>query len=232
MTRPLFALLLLLPLLTHTQTLERSFALELLPQLTEQRVSGLNGATFDDLERLDSLESGTLSYGLGLTYESRVDRIGYTTGLRYSRLGYTTLPQRTPGSNTETFTDDVTAHYLALPFELNFYQEATPKDRLLFTLGLSLQYHLGTRTERTRFTNGDETGAEELPGADIDYRGILPAFTTSFAYDRKLSTDWALRFQPAFQFFLNGNLQPNDTAEANRQYYQVGLRLILRRLFI
>ena len=232
MTRPLLALLLLLPLLAHTQTLERSFGLELTPLLGGQRISGTNNTTLSELERLDSLESGSFGYGLGLTYESRVDRIGFTTGIRYLRVGYSTLQQTDRNTPSGTFSDAVTAHYLAIPLEVNFYQDPTPNDRLLFTLGVSAQYHLGTRTDRTSFTGGIETGTAELPTDGIDYRDITPSFHTSFAYDRRLSTDWAIRFQPTFQFFLNGNQRATATTVANRQYYQIGLRVVVRRLFI
>ena len=214
------------------QTLERSFALELSPQYGSQRISGTNNTTFSQLERLDSLQQGGFSYGVGVVYESRVDRIGYTTGLRLMHLGYSIDEQTNTGVAGGSFADEVTANYLALPFELNFYQDATERDRVMFFLGAGLQYHLGTRTERTTFRGGQAIGTEEVPDDDVDYRGLVTSLTTGIGYDRKLSTDWAIRFQPTFQFFLNGNLRPGDTTFANRNYYQVGLRIVVRRLFI
>ncbi|CAH1001511.1 hypothetical protein LEM8419_02414 [Neolewinella maritima] len=214
------------------QTLERSFGLELTPQLGGQRISGTSNATFTQLDRLDSLEQGGFSYGLGLTYESRVDRIGYTTGLRFTHLGYTTMQQARPGVTGGTFSEELTANYLAIPFELNFYQDATERDRVMFFLGVGLQYHLGSRTERTIYQDGQAQGTERLPDDAVDYRGLVTSLTTGIGYDRKLSSDWAIRFQPTFQFFLNGNLRPTDTTVANRNYYQVGLRVVVRRLFI
>ena len=225
-------LLLFLSSVVYAQTLERSFGLELTPQYGSQRISGTNNTTFSQLDRLDSLEQGGFSYGLGLVYESRVDRIGYTTGLRFTHLGYTTAEQSLPGVSGTSFSEDVTTNYVALPFELDFYQDATENDRVMFFLGAGLQYHLGTRTERTTYRNGQEQDTERLPDDAVDYRGLVTSLTTGIGYDRKLSTDWAIRFQPTFQFFLNGNLRPTDTTVANRNYYQVGLRIVVRRLFI
>ncbi|WP_420459341.1 outer membrane beta-barrel protein [Neolewinella sp.] len=223
---------LLLSSVVNAQTLERSFALELSPQYGSQRISGTNNATFSQLDRLDSLEQGGFSYGVGVVYESRVDRIGYTTGLRFTHLGYSIAEQPQPGVGGGSFTEEVRANYLALPFELNFYQDATERDRVMFFLGVGVQYHLGTHTERTTFRDGQEVGREELADDALEYRGFVTSLTTGIGYDRKLSADWAIRFQPTFQFFLNGNLRPGDTTIANRNFYQVGLRVVVRRLFI
>ena len=213
------------------QTLERSFGLELTPHLNQRRVSGVGSVDFQQLDRIDSLERGNVGYGVGLVYESRVERIGYTTGLRYTRAGYETLQQAVAGDAGARYSDRITAHYLALPFELNFYQDISEEDRVLFLLGVAAQVHLGTRVERTSFRNGEETGTAPT-GEDIDYRRVVTSFMTGIAYDRKLSRDWAIRIQPTFQFFLNGNLQPDEDTLANRNYYQLGLRVVVRRLFI
>ncbi|MBB4079850.1 hypothetical protein GGR28_002477 [Lewinella aquimaris] len=231
MLRWLPVLFVALSLAASAQTLERSIGLELSPQLSESRISGTNSATFTQLDRLDSLEQGGVGFGIGILYESRVDRIGFSTGLRYTRAGYATLEQPAPGSAT-TFSDDVSANYLALPFDVNFYQDVTDNDRVLFVLGVALQYHLGTKIRRTTYANGAETGTETLADDAVDYRPFVTSFLTGIGYDRKLSTDWAIRFQPTFQFFLNGNLRPDADTIANRNYYQLGLRIVVRRLFI
>lgn len=218
------------PLSLLGQGLERSFGLEVIPHANQRRVSGVGSVSFRELEKIDSLESGTPGYGIGLVYESRVDRIGFTTGLRYTRTGYQTVEQQGADAGA-VFSDKVTANYLAVPFELNFYQEVTENDRVSFMLGAGIQFHLGTKVIRTTSRSGSET--EELTvGDDIAYRNFLASFVTGVGYDRKLSTDWAIRVQPTFQFFLNGNLSPTPDTRANRNFYQLGLRLVLRRLFI
>ena len=219
----------LLPVLLPAQTLERSFGLELTPHYGDRRVSGVNNFPVSRLKFIDSLETGQFGYGLGVTYESRVDRIGYTTGIRYTRVGYETIQQSDFAGGT--FSDRVAGHYLALPFELNFYQDVSERDRALFLLGVAGQCHLGTTTRRTSFVNGNETGTETVEG-DVDYRPLVLAFTTGIGYDRKLSDYWAIRFQPTFQFFLKGNLRPGADAAVNRNYYQLGFRIVVRRLFI
>ncbi|THH40633.1 porin family protein [Neolewinella litorea] len=217
--------------LVSGQTLERSFGLELSPHYNHRRISGTNNITFNQLNRMDSLETGSAGFVVGLSYESRVDRIGYTTGVRYAQVGYASLEQEGAGSGGGTFSDRVTGHYLTLPFEINFYQDVTEKDRALFLLGVAGQYHLATRTRRTSFADGGETGSELLTD-DASYRPVVLSLITGIGFDRKLSTDWAIRFQPTFQFFLNGNLRPDTDILANRNYYQVGLRVVVRRLFI
>lgn len=221
---------LLLSFLASAQTLERSFGLEVSPHYNHRRISGTNNITFNQLNRMDSLETGSPGFLVGLSYESRVDRIGYTTGIRYVQTGYASLEQAAGGGGN-TFSDRVTGHYLSLPFEINFYQDVTEKDRALFLLGIAGQYHLGTRARRTTYTDGETTGSELLAD-DADYRPVILSLVTGIGYDRKLSTDWAIRFQPTFQFFLNGNLRPDTDVLANRNYYQLGLRIVVRRLFI
>ncbi len=232
MVRLVFAFLIFLPVLGSAQTLERSFGLELTPQLSERRISGTANVTYNQLNAIDSLETGAFGYGIGAIYESRVDRIGFSTGLRYTNTGYATLEQPLRGEAGTTYTDRVTAHYFSVPFEINFYQDVTEEDRVLFMLGAGLQYHLGTRTQRTTYANGGETGSAGVEEEGIDYRPLLASFVTGIGYDRKLSNDWAIRFQPTFQFFLNGNLRPDLDTLANRNFYQLGLRVVVRRLFI
>jgi hypothetical protein len=228
----LFLFALLFPCLTlDAQTLERSFGLEVSPYLNNRRISGTALATISQLERIDSLEESRIGYGLGLLYENRVDRIGWSSGLRYTRAGYGSLPRRT-GTVGETIEDEVQAHYIAVPFELNFYQDATPVDRVHFVLGVALQFHLATRTFRSELRDGEEVNRVRVDDGGLSYRGLVPSFMTGVGYDRKLSDDWAIRFQPTFQYFLNGNLSDSPDLLANRNLYQVGVRVTLRRLFI
>ena len=180
---------------------------------------------------LDSLESGAYGYSAGLVFENRVERIGYTTGLRYTRTGLQRLRQPLPGSRPE-YAERVAAHYLSIPFDVNFYQDVSEKNRVLFTLGAGLQYHLTTRTHRKLFSGEQEVSTVLVDDSAREYRPLVVSFSTAIGYDRKLSADYAIRFQPYFQFFLNGNRREDVDLLANRNYYQVGLRLIVRRLFI
>ncbi|MGB3799068.1 MAG: hypothetical protein WA952_04590 [Lewinella sp.] len=213
------------------QTLERSFGVELTPHYASSRITGGGNVTFTELERLDSLEGGAYGYSAGLVYESRVERIGFTTGLRYTLTGLDRLRQPL-GTGSQTFEETVSAHYLAVPFDVNFFQDITDANRVLFSLGAGLQYHLGTTTRRTIFDGGQEVETRDVDDSATEYRPLVVSFSTAIGYDRKLSPDYAIRFQPYFQFFLQGNLRDNIDILANRNYYQVGLRLVVRRLFI
>lgn len=225
----LLAILLCLCSTVEAQTLERSFGLELEPQYSQARVGGVGDVAFSVLNEIDSLERGGFGYGAGLVYESRIDRIGYTTGIRYTRTTYRTLDQVSAGG--DTYRDRVGGHYLAIPFDVNFYQDINEDDRVHFLLGAAVHYHLGTRLRRTVTRDGQSLDPERLD-ADLPYRSFIPSFAAGIGYDRKLSPDWAIRFQPTFRFFLNGNLKPDPGIQATRNYYQIGLKIVLRRLFI
>lgn len=227
----IICLILALPVALPAQLLERGVGLELSPHYASSRITGGGNATFAQVADLDSLESGAYGYGFGLVYENRVERIGYTTGLRYTRTGLERLRQPVPGTDTE-FEETVTAHYLSVPFDLNFFQDITPDDRVFFTLGAGVEYHLGTKTRRVSYRGEEEIEDRILADDGAEYRPLILSFGTAIGYDRKLSTDYAVRFQPYFRFFLNGNLREGPDLLANRNYYQVGLRLVVRRLFI
>ncbi|MBC6996757.1 outer membrane beta-barrel protein [Neolewinella lacunae] len=231
MQRAVLAAFFLFPLFLTGQTLERGFGVETFIHQGNRRITGGAGVVFSELERQDSLESGRGGYGLGLVYENRVDKIGFTTGLRYLQTGYDVQEQSIGGLGSgRTFAETVTAHYLSVPFELNFYQDIRPKDRVSFSLGLAAHLHLATNTERTSFLDGNEVSRENIdPDPNAVFRSPVISLNTSVGYDRKLGDNYSLRLQPSFQFFLQGNFL-EDPDRTNRNFYQLGLRLVFKRL--
>ncbi|MEL7163732.1 MAG: outer membrane beta-barrel protein, partial [Bacteroidota bacterium] len=147
------------------QVYEKGIGLEFSPHQGNRRISAGAGVTFLELERQDSLESGRGGFSAGLTYDVRNDKIGFTTGIRYLETGYEVAQRPTTADpDTEfTFSQTVEARYLSVPFELNFHQSITEKDRVLFTLGVAANLHLNTRFTRTDFRDGVEIGTEVLP---------------------------------------------------------------------
>ncbi|OAV42625.1 outer membrane beta-barrel protein [Lewinella sp. 4G2] len=211
---------------------EQAYGIEVAPHFGNRRISAGSGVVFTELERQDSLESGRGGYGVGLIYTSRVNKIGFTTGVRYLQTGYSVAEQsdRRAGSN-RTFSQEVTAQYLSIPFELNFYQDIKPEDRVYFSLGVAGHFHLKTETEQTDFIEGEEQGTiilEEDP--ETSFRPATISLNTSIGYDRKLSERLSFRVEPFFQFFLQGNLKSNFN-QTNRNYFQVGSRVLVRRFF-
>ena len=227
----LFALL-LCPAL-EAQTYERSFGLELAAHNGGSRISSGGGLGQLQLERQDSIESGLGGYTFGLLFESRADKIGFTTGLRYLRTGYEVVEDGFDGPTVGMDTrEEITAQYLELPFEINFHQDITEKNRALFMLGVAANLHLGTKTERSTRLDGVEQGTVELPeDPERVLRPVILSLNTGIGFDRKLSENWAVRVQPYFRFFLQGNLQANFD-QLNRNYYQTGVRVALRRTFL
>lgn len=234
MLRALFCLLLFLPLLLVAQTdpvYEQSIGLEIGAHNGNRRISGGAGVTFFELERQDSLESGVGGLSYGILYESRANKVGFTTGVRYLETGYNVAEQAFVNSPETRFSDEVRAQYLSVPFELNFHQSITEKDRVSFMLGIAAQLHLKTVRTRTITEDGELVSTEEIPNSpNVNFRSPIVSLNTGIAFDRKLGEDWALKIQPNFQFFLQGNLQTQNN-QTNRNYYQLGVRVVIKRFF-
>lgn len=215
------------------QTYERAFGLEIAPHAGGRRISAGAGVPFQQLEAQDSLERGVGGYGLGLIFESRADKLGFTTGIRYLRTGYEAMTESDEGPGLGMATlDEVTAQYASIPLEINFHQNITEKDRVFFMLGIAANVHLKTVTKQTVFLDGEVQSSGNLPDdATQAYRPVVLSLNTGLGFDRKLGEDWAVRIQPYFRFFLQGNLQTNFD-QLNRNYYQTGVRLTVKRVFL
>ncbi len=225
-----FLLLLLTAPVLEAQTIEKAFGLELAPHAGGRRISAGSGVPFQRIEAQDSIESGVGGFSAGLIFESRVDKIGFTTGIRYLRTGYSSMleSQEGPGLGA-ALKEEVTAQYLSIPLELNFHQDITPKDRVSFTLGLGGHVHLKTVRRQTTFFDGEQTGTGIIDDATLAYRPLVLSLNTALGFDRKLGEDWAIKVQPYFRFFLQGNLQTNFD-QLNRNYYQTGVRVTVKRI--
>ncbi|TXF90052.1 outer membrane beta-barrel protein [Neolewinella aurantiaca] len=215
------------------QTYERSFGLEIAPHSGGNRITSSGGTLITALEVQDSIESGLGGYGIGLLYESRADKVGFTTGIRYLRTGYEVVENDLDGPTVGLDTrDEVTAQYLELPFEFNFHQDMSEKSSVHFMLGVAANLHLSTKTERSTRLDGVEQGTTELPDdPEREFRPVVASLNTGLGYDRKLGENWAIRVQPYFRFFLQGNLKTNFD-QLNRNYYQTGVRVAIRRVFL
>lgn len=234
MQRTFFWLVLLFPCCLLAQTspvYEQSVGLEVGAHNGNRRISGGAGVTFSELERQDSLESGTGGFSYGILYESRADKIGFTTGVRYLETGYNVAEQAFFSTPERRFSDEVRAQYIEFPFELNFHQSITDKDRVSFMLGIAGQLHLNTVRTRTITEEGVLVSSEALPtNPNANFRSPIVSLSTGIAFDRKLGEKWALKVQPHFRFFLQGNLESANN-QTNRNYYQVGVRVVVKRFF-
>jgi hypothetical protein len=217
----------------EAQVYERAFGLEVAPHAGGRRISAGAGVPFQQLEAQDSLENGVGGYGIGLIFESRADKIGFTTGVRYLKTGYEAMLESNEGPGLGRATlDEVSAQYVSIPFELNFHQDINEKDRVLFMLGMSANLHLKTTTKQTVFLDGEVQSSGNLPeDATQEFRPVVLSLNTGIGFDRKLGEDWAVRIQPYFRFFLQGNLKTNFD-QLNRNYYQTGVRVTVKRVFL
>ena len=215
----------------YAQVYEKSYGIEASVHQGGRRISAGSGIPFQQLERQDSLESGLGGYGIGLLFESRADKIGFTAGVRYFTTGYifTETFADGPGFGTD-IESEVTARYLELPLEMNFHQSINEKDRVSFTLGLGANLHLKTETAETPIVEGQRGDTEIIPPFDDEeFRPVVVSLNTALAYDRKLGDDFAVKVQPYFRFFLQGNLQTNFS-QFNRNYFQTGVRVVVKRI--
>jgi hypothetical protein len=217
----------------EAQVYERAFGLEVAPHAGGRRISSGAGVPFQQLEARDSLETGVGGYGIGLIFESRADKLGFTTGIRYLKTGYEAMFESDEGPGLgRGILDEVTAHYASIPLELNFHQDITEKDRVHFILGMSANIHLKTTTKQTIFFDGEVQSSGNLPeNATEEFRPVVLSLNTGLGFDRKLGEDWAVRIQPYFRFFLQGNLKTNFD-QLNRNYYQTGVRVTFKRVFL
>lgn len=234
MYRLITVFLLLFSAALSAQVYEKSIGLEFAPHQGNRRISGGSGVTFTELERQDSLEMGRGGFSAGLVYDVRTDKIGFTTGIRYLETSYLVGQQPTnlDPNSTLSFSETIKAQYLSIPFELNFHQSITEKDRVLFMLGIAGHLHLNTTITQTNFDDGVETGTEVLPDdPNTAYRSPIFSINTGIGFDRKVGENWSIRLQPNFQFFLQGNLK-DDPDRTNRNYYQLGVRVVVRRFIL
>ena len=215
--------------LSAQDVIEHGFGIELGGHHGSRRISSGSGQNFPQLQRQDSLESGVAGFSAGFMYTSRVNKIGFTTGLRYLETGYNIGMQPDDFDQERSFTREVKGRYVSVPFELNFYQDITPKNRVFFALGAAAHVHVGTKVTEFTFINGSQSGEADLPeDPEEAFRNAIFSINTSLGLDRKLSERWSVRLEPYFQFFLQGNLQGNFN-RFNRNYYQLGARVMVRR---
>lgn len=217
----------------NAQTYERAFGLELAPHNGGNRITSGGGSVIRSLEMQDSLESGLGGYSIGLLFESRADKVGFTTGFRYIRTGYEVVENDFDGPTVGLDKrEQVTAQYLEVPLEINFHQDFSEKSSAHFMLGIAANLHLNTKTERSTRFDGVEQGTVVLPeDPEREFRPVILSLNTGLGFDRKFGENWAVRVQPYFRFFLQGNLKSNFD-QLNRNYYQTGVRVVVKRVFL
>jgi hypothetical protein len=217
----------------NAQTYERAFGLELAPHNGGNRITSGGGSLIRSLEMQDSLESGLGGYGIGLLFESRADKIGFTTGVRYISTGYEVVEDYFDGPTVGLDKrEKVTAQYLEVPLEINFHQDFSEKSSAHFMLGIAANLHLNTKTERSTRLDGVEQGTVVVPeDPEREFRPVILSLNTGIGVERKFGDKWAVRVQPYFRFFLQGNLKSNFD-QLNRNYYQTGVRVVVKRVFL
>lgn len=201
------------------------FGVELYPHLSNRRLLAHQSVLFSEIARTDSLEKANFGYGLGVFYYQRVERVGFNVGLRYLSTGYRVdddvLPNQ-PANNTATFSQVYTAQLLEVPFQFNFYQNLGAKTSFYFTLGATASLHLKSQIEQTnKLDSGTVT---EIVETDVKYRSVNFGMITAIGIQRRFNK-FTLGLQPTFEYWLSGNIVPDESTLLNRNLYNIGLRL-------
>ena len=225
-----FSLFLSLPI--TGQIIESAgFGLEFYPHLANRRLIAGSSLTFNEVNRIDSLEMRDFGYGIGVFYAQRSEKIGYHFGLRYLTTGYQRergpIEDNSGPAGFTQFSESFVTNILEIPFQLNFYQNIGSKSSFYFTLGVAAGIHLNSTTERTYFDGGEELTEDFDPQAD--YRGVNFALVTAIGFETRFAQNYAIGLQPTFEYWLGGNVIA-EAADVNRNLYNLGLRLTLQRL--
>ncbi|MEM9836400.1 MAG: outer membrane beta-barrel protein [Bacteroidota bacterium] len=218
---------LLFPLLLFgqvTETERSGWGVEFFPHLANNRL--INGSTlgFREARRRDSLEVATFGYGVGVFYALRGEKLGYHLGVRLLSTGYETLrgPFDLELTNDE-YSEEFTATLLEIPFQLNFYQNLSPKASFFFTLGAMAGINLQNKTVRTRyFTDGSVTTEDFEP--NVTYRSVNFGMIAALGFEFNASKNLTLGIQPNFEYWLGGNVSQSEDG-LTRNFYTLGAKV-------
>lgn len=228
----LMGLLMSLTIPLSSQILGSSgIGIEVYPHFANRRLIAGNAFSFNEVRRIDSLESGKQGFGIGILYSKRSEKIGFQIGLRYLSTGYETargpVDINTQPSDFNEFSENFTASFLEIPFQLNFYQNLGNKSALYFTLGTAAGLHLNSRADRVFYSAESSETIDDFD-TELNYRGLNFALITAIGFETTLNERWTLGIQPTFEYWLSGNVV-TDAAGINRNLYNIGFRLSVRR---
>ncbi len=207
------------------------YGLNFYPHLSNRRLAAAAAISQDEIDRIEEREVTAFGYAIGLFYRNRGLKLGYDTGLNYLVTGYDTqrgpVESGGPRPAFSEYSETFITRQVELPFALQFYQQVNDANEFSFSLGLSISYALGQRTEYTGFnTAGSQTFEVN---EEVGYRASNYAFTTGFGYNRRFGTNWAVLLQPTFKYWFRG-LVSDEEAELNRNLYTVGLKTVIMRV--
>lgn len=201
----------------------------LFPNLSHRRLVAFDVSAQQLTDSLEMFEMGVPTYSAGLLLNFRGEKAGVQIGLQYSVLGYNgsrrTLAASDPNSaNFSERAQHFRSQQIEVPMSLQFYQDLSDKDDFFFSLGTSVSYSLSNDDIEILYA-GDISERNRTAGME-DFRRLNVAFQTAMGWEHNYQRNWAISVAPTFKLWLRGLY---NTQTLNRNLYQVGLRLTVRR---
>lgn len=196
------------------------------PNYSNRRLIALGLYTEEDVAKIDSVETGLLSYSAGMFVNWQSEKMGLYLGLNYMKTGYQTIkhiilpddPLADQYTHRRSVFDNVN---LEVPITLQFIQHPDDKNSIYFNLGTAFSLNL-QNTQKEIFYNGETRTVEEPIKLEKDlFRDINYAFQTGFAWKHSFENGMAITLEPVFVMWLKGVLPSGDL---NRSIYSLGLR--------
>ncbi len=230
MLRIIFILASFLHVVHSWAQVDFSWGISLYPNYSDRRLISFSFLSQDDIFTLDSLERGRFSYAGGVFVEWRSEKVGFQTGVNVMNTGYRSIRELIlAGDPDENLGNERSFVYrnfnIEVPAELHFYQEVSPGNEFVFTLGGAISYNLANDTYKILHSDGSRDRTN-ISDKEQEFRALNLAFSTSFGWQTALSESMYLAILPTFEFWMRGILPP--TLELNRNLYNIGVKLNLK----
>jgi len=204
-----------------------SYGISLFPNYSDRRLISFSFLSQEDIFSLDSLERGRFSYSGGVFAQWRSEKVGFQTGVNFMNTGYGTIRETIlAGDPDENLGNERSFVYrnfnIEVPAELHFYQEMSPGNEFIFTLGAALSYNIANDSYKIIHRDGgnDRTNISD---PDQEFRAMNVAFITGVGWETALSESFSMVIQPTFEFWMRGLLPA--TLELNRNLYNIGVKV-------
>ncbi|NRB53360.1 MAG: outer membrane beta-barrel protein [Saprospiraceae bacterium] len=207
-----------------------SWGISLYPNYSDRRLIAYSFITQDEINRLDSLEGGRFSYSGGVLAEWRTEKVSFQTGVNFMNTGYRTISETIlPGDPDENLGTERRFLFrnfnIEIPAELHFYQEVSPGNEFIFTLGGAMSYNISNSAFKILQRDGSSERID-VTDNEQEFRPVNFAFVTAVGWETDISETLSLVIQPTFEFWMRGIFI--DTLELNRNLYNLGVKLNLK----
>lgn len=213
----------------HAQSVRSGVGISLFPHVAHRRLVAVELGSLISTDSLDAAERSLPTYALGVLFSHRGEKVGVQAGIHYSRMGYRGRRVDIPLTNpiAARFSEQeyrFVTQQIEVPLGLVFYQALSEKTEFFFLLGSGISYNMTNKDTYIRY-EGD-ISEKETTRALGDFRRLNYCFQTGMGWERRLDERWSLSIAPVFRLWMAGLYRE---AELNRNLYQMGVQVVLRR---